>query len=152
MGSRTNQSYLRCAQDRLITIDLLNRQLHSYKKDALQKEIPISAVAGVSTSDSSKALDMTVTFKGKEEPWSVRCRCAEQFETLAVVLRRIVAAAASDFSDEALNLIMDDASSPPRYATLCASRPARLIPCFPFPCVTSPCSSSVIHAPCGHAL
>ena len=81
------------AQDRLITIDLLDRKLHAYKKDALQKEIPISAVAGVSTSDSasgSKALDLTVTFKGKEEPWSVRCRCAEQFETLAIVLRRIV--------------------------------------------------------------
>ena len=104
--------------DRLILVDLLEHKLFTYKKDALQAEIPLSSLASVSAGGeggaSSKGLDVTATFRGSDS-WRVRCRCQDQAETLAAVLRRVVTAGAggSELSDDALNLCVDDAHSPP---------------------------------------
>ena len=51
--------------DRLILVDLLERKLFTYKKDALQAEIALSSLASVSAGGeggtSSKGLDVTAT-------------------------------------------------------------------------------------------
>jgi len=98
--------------DRLITIDLLEQKLHSFKKDTHRKEFALSTVASVHTSDGSgsKALELTITFKDTH-PYYIRCRCQEQFDTLVAVLRRVVAA--KDSGEQGLDVVIDDASSPP---------------------------------------
>ena len=94
--------------DRLLTIDLLELKLQSYKKDSLKKEFHLSNLAGVQTSD--KALELTINFK-ETHPYFIRCRCQEQFDTLVAVLQRIATAPGLD--DESLQLLCDDSDSPP---------------------------------------
>jgi hypothetical protein len=101
-------------QERLIIIDLLERKMHSFKKDKEKKEFPLSALADVKAAEGSKAkaLELTINFKEKGKAYYIRCRAQEQYETMLVVLRRITGA--SDVEDDAaLGLLLDDASSPP---------------------------------------
>ena len=48
-------------QDRLITLDLLDRKMQSFKKDALKKEFSLSSLTGVDANE--KKLELTVSFK-----------------------------------------------------------------------------------------
>ena len=99
-------------QERLLTFDLLEYKMHTYKKDKEKKEFSLNALAGVQTADGSgaKALELTITFK-ETHAYHIRCRSQEQYDALLVVLRRITGV--SELNDESLNLLIDDSSSPP---------------------------------------
>ena len=96
--------------DRLLTIDLLALKLANYKKDALQKEFDLSAIASVQTG-SDKSLEMTIHFRDTH-PYYIKTRCHEQHDTLLRVLQGVVAAG-GDLTDERLRVLCDDSDSPP---------------------------------------
>ena len=96
--------------DRLLTFDLLEHTLKTFKKDKEQKQFPLAALASVKEG-AKDSMELTVHFKDSH-PYYLRCRCLEQYETLLEVLRRITGCA-DELSDEALNLLCDDTTSPP---------------------------------------
>ena len=97
--------------DRLIAIDLLEQKMQNFKKDTLHKEFHLSTLAGVQAGD--KPLELSIQFK-ETHPYFIRTRCQEQYDTLFGVLERIVSAVATGaLSDETLDVLCDDAESPP---------------------------------------
>ena len=95
------------AQERLLIFDFLESTLHSFKKDKERKEFPLSSLASVKGGSS---LELTIGFKDSH-PYYMRCRCAEQYETLLEILRRVTSSA--ELTDASLNLLVDDETSPP---------------------------------------
>ena len=73
------------AQERLLIFDFLESTLHSFKKDKERKEFPLSSLASVKGGSS---LELTIGFKDSH-PYYIRCRCAEQYETLLEILKRV---------------------------------------------------------------
>lgn len=103
--------------ERLMVVDLFEQKLQSYKKDNLQKEFPLSALSGIQVQEdsteataSTKSLGLVILFK-ETHPYYIRCRCKSQHDTLVAVIQRIVEATA--VTDEAINVALDDAESPP---------------------------------------
>ena len=95
--------------DRILTFDLLEGTMQTMKKDKEQKQFPISALASVKEG-AKDSMELTVHFK-ETHPYYLRCRCQEQYDTLLEVLRRITGC--DELTDEALNLLVDDTTSPP---------------------------------------
>ena len=77
--------------DRLLTFDLLEHTLKTFKKDKEQKQFPLAALASVKEG-AKDSMELTVHFKDSH-PYYLRCRCLEQYETLLEVLRRITGCA-----------------------------------------------------------
>ena len=95
--------------DRLLTIDLLEFKLQNFKKDSLQKEFDLSKISSVQSGD--KALELTIHFKDTH-PYYIRTRNQEQYDTLLRVVQRVVAAG-GNLTDETMQVLCDDSSSPP---------------------------------------
>lgn len=71
----SSRSALPMPQDRLITLDLLDRKMQSFKKDSLKKEFSLSALTGVDANE--KKLELTVSFKDNHA-YYITTRCQIQ--------------------------------------------------------------------------
>ena len=97
--------------DRLLTFDLIERTMHSFKKDTEKKAFPLTALASVKEG-APNSLELTIHFK-ETHPYYLRCRSTEQYTALLIIVSRIVSSGGADPSDQSLNLLVDDTSSPP---------------------------------------
>ena len=97
--------------DRLLTFDLIERTMHSFKKDTEKKAFPLTALASVKEG-APNSLELTIHFK-ETHPYYLRCRSTEQYAALLIIVSRIVSSGGADPSDQSLNLLVDDTSSPP---------------------------------------
>ena len=108
-----SKSKMASKSERLITFDLLEYRMNTFKKDKEKKEFPLTALKDVQVNEGatgSKALELTIQFKDTH-PYYIRCRCQEHFDTLVILVRRITSA--EEMTDEALNVQCDDMTSPP---------------------------------------